>query len=183
MQVLKEKLYSIEEYWKLCSDDPYVELIDGILYNMSPPSRIHQKILGYIFTRISNYIEKTNSICEVYPAPFAVQLSQDEDTIVEPDISVICDPKKLTDRGCVGAPDFIVEVVSPSNSSHDYVRKLNKYMVAGVQEYWIVDPRDSNIYVYHFSDNETKLFSYTFQDTVKSKLYNDLAIDFSKLLL
>lgn len=76
----------------------------------------------------------------MYPAPFAVKLNKNNQTIAEPDISVICDQNKLTDRGCTGAPDWIIEIVSPSNASHDYIRKLNLYADAGVREYWIVDP-------------------------------------------
>lgn len=105
---------------------------------------------------------------------------------VEPDISVICDPEKLTDRGCTGAPDWIIEIISTSNPEHDYVRKLNLYLDAGVREYWIVDPRDQKILVYYLQNEHTENFTvkpYTFQDKVKVSIYNDLLIDFSKLSL
>ena len=99
---------------------------------------------------IGNYINSKGGSCKVYPAPFAVKLFEDDSKIiVEPDISVICDPNKLTDRGCTGAPDWIIEIVSPSNSSNDYIRKLNLYADAGVREYWIVDPISKKIFVYH----------------------------------
>ena len=101
--------------------------------------------------------------------------------MVEPDISVICDPNKLTDRGCTGAPDWIVEIVSPSNSSHDYVRKLNLYMEAGVREYWIVDPLSMKIFVYHLGETDFKADAYTLQDKIKVNIYDDLWIDFTEL--
>lgn len=119
----------------------------------------------------------------MYPAPFAVKLRDDRDTIVEPDISVICDPGKLTDRGCTGAPDWIIEIVSPSNSSHDYVRKLNLYLDAGVREYWIVDPTTQRIFVYNLDIDSFRVQTYTFNDTVKVGIYEDLKIDFSTLEL
>ncbi len=182
MSLPQESLYTIEDYWNLPTEEQYVELLDGHIYYMSPPSRTHQKILSNLLVDITNYIRLNNGSCEVYPAPFAVQLKEDENTIVEPDISVICDPNKLTDRGCTGAPDWIIEIVSPSNSSHDYVLKLNKYLAAGVREYWIVDPRDNSIHVYKFDSEDTKLTSYTFHNTVKVGIYEDLSIDFSKFL-
>ncbi len=82
---------------------------------------------------IRDYIKAKGGSCHVYPAPFAVKLKEDENTIVEPDISVICDPGKLTDRGCSGAPDWIIEIISPQNPSHDYIKKLNLYENAGVR--------------------------------------------------
>lgn len=181
MASLDEKKYTVDDYFHLPTDEKYVELLDGQIYYMAPPSRIHQKILGYLFKEIANYMDKNHGNCEVYPAPFAVQLKEKENTIVEPDISIICDPNKLTDRGCVGAPDWIIEVVSPNNSSHDYIYKLNKYALASVRDYWIVDPIKQQIFVYNFAGESTDLSSYTFNDTVKAGIYEQLCIDFSKL--
>ncbi len=144
-------------------------------------SRIHQRILGFLFNRIANYINSRAGSCEVYPAPFAVKLFEDDNkTIVEPDISVICEPDKLTDRGCTGAPDWIVEIVSPGNSSHDYIRKLNLYADAGVREYWVVNPAKTSIYVYHLEELQFETTSYTFQDKIKVNIYDDLWIDFKE---
>ena len=149
---------------------------------MSAPSRIHQKILMFLSKTIANYIDSKDGSCEVYPAPFAVKLFEDDDkTVVEPDISVICDPNKLTDRGCTGAPDWIVEIVSPSTSSHDYIRKLNLYAKAGVKEYWIIDPRTEKVFVYHLDQADVNADSYTFQDKIKVNIYDDLWIDFAEL--
>lgn len=149
---------------------------------MSAPSRIHQKILMFLSKTIANYIDSKDGSCEVYPAPFAVKLFEDDDkTVVEPDISVICDPNKLTDRGCTGAPDWIVEIVSPSTSSHDYIRKLNLYAKAGVKEYWIIDPRTEKVFVYHLDQADVNADSYTFQDKIKVNIYDDLWIGFAEL--
>lgn len=147
---------------------------------MAPPSRFHQKILMYLSAAINNYIRKNGGSCEVYPAPFAVFLNEDDTNYVEPDISVICDKNRLNDKGCNGAPDWIIEIVSPGNPEHDYITKLMKYKAAGVREYWIVDPRNNTVTVYFF---EGGIFAqhYTFADTVKVNIYDDLSIDLSQL--
>ena len=138
-----------------------------------------RQALSYLHVEISNYLRKKGSSCKVYPAPFAVKLHEDRKTIVEPDISVICDRNKLTDQGCTGAPDWIIEIVSPGNSSHDYIRKLNLYADAGVSEYWIVNPIKKSIYVYHLEETKFETTAYTFQDKIKVSIYDDLWIDFS----
>ncbi|MDE7479609.1 MAG: Uma2 family endonuclease, partial [Lachnospiraceae bacterium] len=140
MALSQLKTYTEDDYYNL-GEDVRAELIDGELYYMAAPSRLHQKILNYLNTEINLYIRSKGGPCEVYPAPFAVKLFKDDKNIVEPDISVICDPNKLTDKGCSGAPDWIIEIASPSNPSHDYVKKLNLYLDAGVREYWIVNPQ------------------------------------------
>ena len=161
-------------------EDIRAELIDGQLYCQAATNRIHQKILNYLSTEINLYIRSMNGSCEVYPAPFAVKLYEQRDTIVEPDISIICDPHKLTDRGCTGAPDWIIEIISPGNPEHDYLYKLNLYKNAGVREYWIVDPQYQEVLVYYFEQG--KFESYTFQDKIKANLYSDLWIDLKGLV-
>ncbi len=99
------------------------------------------------------------------------------DTIVEPDISVICDPDKLNERGCLGAPDWIIEITSPSNPSHDYITKLSLYSAAGVCEYWIVDPQSRQIHVYHMQPNSFQLKSYSFDESIQVGIYNDFTIN------
>lgn len=174
-------IYTEEDYYNL-PENVRAELIDGQIYYMAAPSRIHQKILSFLHVRIANYLNSKKGPCEVYPAPFAVKLfSEDDKNVVEPDISVICDPNKLTDRGCTGAPDWIVEIVSPSNSSHDYIRKLNLYADAGVREYWIVNPIKKSIYVYHLEETQFETTAYTFQDKIKVNIYDELWIDFTEL--
>lgn len=174
--------FTEEDYYNL-PEGVRAELIDGVFYDMASPTRIHQEILALLMTEIYNYIKSRKSSCHVYPGPFAVKLFADDKTIVEPDISVICDPSKLTDRGCTGAPDWVVEIASPSNSRHDYIRKLNLYSTAGVREYWIVDPKYGQIHVYTMSDDHFMLKSYAFSDTVKAGIFEDFSIDFSEILI
>lgn len=183
MALAQLKTYTEEDYYNL-PEDIRAELINGQIYYMSAPSRIHQEILGFLFKKIAYYLDQKRGDCKVYPSPFAVKLFEDDNkTIVEPDISIICDPNKLTDRGCTGAPDLIIEITSPSNSSHDYVRKLNLYMDAGVREYWIVNPIDQSVYVYFLEENKFDTKPYTFQDKIKVNIYEDLWISFEELKL
>lgn len=173
--------YTEEDYYNT-PENVRAELIDGQFYYMASPSRVHQEILMELSGTIRDYIKSKKGSCKVYPAPFAVKLFEnDNKTVVEPDISVICDPNKLTDRGCTGAPDWIIEIISPSTSSHDYVRKLNLYMDAGVKEYWIVDPIEQKIFVYFLEEDKFKVKSHTFQDKLKANIYEDLWIDFAGL--
>lgn len=127
-----------------------IEIINGEAFMMAPPSRIHQKIVSELNRQLGNYLEGKR--CEVYPAPFGVRLfeedgdyPEDVDTMVEPDISVVCDPGKLDDRGCKGAPDLIIEILSRSTQRHDRLTKFNLYQRAGVREYWIVDPDSKSV--------------------------------------
>ena len=159
----------------------HIEIIHGEVFLMATPSRIHQTILMELSGTIRDYLKSKSGPCRVYPAPFAVKLRENRKTIVEPDISVICDKNKLTDRGCTGAPDWIIEIVSPSNSSHDYIRKLNLYADASVREYWIVDPVSKKIFVYYLEQEDFKADSYTLQDKVRVNIYNDLWINFAEL--
>ncbi|MCM1118944.1 MAG: Uma2 family endonuclease [bacterium] len=145
----KSELYTIEDIYAL-PDGQRAELIDGKIYYMAPPSTKHQRFVHFFDREIGNYIQSKNGECEVFPAPFAVFLNGDETDYVEPDISVICDKDKITDKGCNGAPDWIVEIVSSGNKSMDYFTKLFKYRTAGVREYWIVDPVKELITVYKF---------------------------------
>ena len=173
--------YTEEDYYNL-PENVRAELINGqLIYNQAAPSRIHQKILSALHILIGNYINAKSGSCEVYPAPFAVKLREERKTIVEPDISVICDKDKLTDRGCTGAPDWIIEIVSQSNPKHDYIRKLVLYYEAGVREYWIVDPVRHHIFAYVLEKEDFRLDVYTFQDKIKVNIYEDLYIDFSQL--
>ena len=118
----RTNIYTEEDYYSL-PEHVREELIDGRFYLQAAPGRMHQKILSFLHVQTANYINSKDGPCEVYPAPFAVKLFEESDrTVVEPNISVICDPDKLTDRGCTGAPDWIIEIGSPGNPGHDYVR-------------------------------------------------------------
>lgn len=178
MSAVENVIYTIDDIYAL-PEGQRAELIDGVIYNMSPPSFRHQKILNYLCTEINLYIRSKEGSCEVIPAPFAVFLNANDKTYVEPDISVICDKSKLDDKGCNGAPDFIVEIVSPGSKRMDYHIKLFKYRTAGVKEYWIVDPIKNLISTYNFKNEMTEI--YTFADKVKAEIYEDLEIDFSEI--
>lgn len=133
------------------------ELIDGEAYNMCPaPTRTHQKLVLEIAAQVHAFLRE--GTCEVYVAPFDVRLPKadeaDEqvDTVVQPDIAVICDPGKLDDAGCRGDPDWIVEVLSPRTAARDQREKRDAYERAGVQEYWLVHPTDRTLMVYRLVD-------------------------------
>jgi len=130
-----------------------IEIIGGEAYMMSPPSRIHQEISVELCRQLANFLEGKR--CKIYPAPFGVRLfeqygdrPESVDTVVEPDISVICDMDKLDKHGCKGAPDMVIEILSPSTRRHDRLVKLNLYQRAGVREYWIVDPDTQSVQVF-----------------------------------
>lgn len=168
MAIPQKQIYTEIDYYTL-PEDVRAELIDGQIYYQTAPSRIHQKILGKIHQKIANYIDLKAGLWE------------ERTTIVEPDISVICDPNKLTERGCTGAPDWIIEIISPGNSSHDYVRKLNLYAGAGVREYWIVNPINRTVLVYYLEESKFEVSSYTFQDKIKVNIYDDFWINFMEI--
>ena len=172
----KIEYYTIDDIYNL-SEGQRAELIDGELYMLATPNRIHQKLVHFFDWTIGNYIHSKNGDCEVYPAPFAVFLNANNDIYLEPDISVICDKDKLTDDGCMGAPDWIIEIVSPSSRPMDYNKKLFKYRTAGVREYWIVDPMKQLTIVYNFEHDTFE--EYSFSDKVKAGIYEDFEIDFA----
>ena len=160
-------------------DDIRAELINGQVVYMATPSTQHQIISSELHFAINSYIKSKGGHCRALAAPFGVQLRKGDDTVLEPDISVICDIDKITPRGCIGAPDWIIEIVSPSNPGHDYITKLGLYNDAGVREYWIVDTQSKYVHVYNLESEDLKVYS--FHDTIKVGIYDDLYIDFSSL--
>ncbi len=179
MALPQEKLYTIDDIYEL-PDGERAELIDGRLYFMAPPSYIHQKLVMELSAACRDYIKSNKGSCEVLPAPFAVFLNADDTTYVEPDISVICDKNKLTDKGCNGAPDFIIEIVSPSSRKMDYVTKTALYSDSGVREYWVVNPQQNSVTVYGF-EGDTYV-SYTFDDAIPVGIYPGFSITIGELL-
>ena len=180
MPLLKNDQYTSEDYWNL-PEGTRAELIDGKLYDMAPPSRIHQRLVSKLTSVIDQYISNHHGNCQVYPAPFAVNLDADDKDWVEPDISVICDPNKLTDRGCSGAPDLIFEIVSPSSRKLDYGIKNGIYSQSGVREYWIVDPAKERVTVYHYEDDAAPVI-YSFTQDIPVGVYPGLTIKINDLL-
>lgn len=169
----EEDVYTIEDIYAL-HEGERAELIDGKIYYMSPPSRTHQQILLSLSRKIADYVDSKKGDCEVNIAPFAVFLNKNNINYVEPDISVICDRSKLDDKGCHGAPDWVIEIVSKGSRSMDYFTKLFKYQTAGVREYWIVDPTTNRIVVYKF-EKET-MEEYSFGEDVPVGIYEDFSI-------
>lgn len=180
MSLPQEQNYTVEYIYSL-PEGQRAELIDGQVYNMAPPKRIHQKLINRLSQRITNYIDLKHGNCEVYPAPFAVFLNADDKNYVEPDISIICDNDKLNEYGCNGAPDWVIEIISPSTERIDYGIKLFKYRSAGVREYWIVNPLSQTVNLYDF-DHDEKTGQYNFDTDIFSCIFKDLSIKIADLL-
>ncbi len=177
----KKELYTSDDYWNL-PEGERAELINGQFYAMAPPGRIHQELVMELSATLRDYIKSQGGNCKVYPSPFAVNLDAENKNWVEPDISVICDKTKLTERGCSGAPDLIVEIVSPSSRKMDYVWKAGLYMDAGVREYWIVDPVKEFTTKYHFEEDSAPVIV-PFSAELKAGIYQkQLSIRIAGLL-
>lgn len=168
--------HTIADLYRDTTEVERVELIDGQYYNMPMVNTLHQQFMSEISSQICSYIHDRGLPDQIYYGRFSVFF--DDYNMVEPDISVIQDKAKLSDRGCEGAPDWIIEIVMPGDPLHDYVTKLEKYFVEGVQEYWIVDGEKQKVTVYCF-EQDIYAESHTFNEPVKSYLYKDLAVDFS----
>lgn len=171
------ELFTLEQYEAL-PEDIRAEVFDGVIYNMSSPSQDHQTISTELTTILNTYVKKSKGSCRVFHAPFDVMLSDNPLTIVQPDLMIVCDKTKLDGRRCNGAPDFIIEIVSPGNPADDYIRKLYYYKNYGVREYWIVDPRRKSVVVNYFEGNIFNV-SYSFDSVIKVHIYEDLFVDFS----
>lgn len=174
----EEKIYTVKDIEAL-PEGERAELIDGKIYMMASPTLTHQDILSWLNMRIRMYIMEKRGTCKVLPAPFAVYIKNDDHNYVEPDVSVICDLNKLDEKGCHGAPDWVIEIVSPSSKAMDYIIKCSLYEKAGVRDYWIVDPKVKSIMVYDFEQGTSR--QYAFSDQVKAGIYEDLFIDFDEI--
>ncbi len=164
------------------------EIINGETFLMAPPSRVHQEISGALFAQLYNFLEGKK--CRVYAAPFAVRLFEKDgdtpetvDTMVEPDITVVCDKSKLDHYGCRGAPDLVVEILSPSSLRHDRLVKLGLYQRAGVREYWIVDPENRAVQVFlRDSGGALKIHEdYGREDVAKVNVLNGCFVELNKV--
>ena len=166
-----KRKYTSDEFLAMTDTEGRYELVSGEIYAMSPsPNTRHQRLSGDLYLKIGNYIRDNKGKCQVFFAPFDVKLT-DEDT-VQPDIFVVCDPDKLDEQKCNGAPDWVIEILSPGNSEHDTVQKLSLYMKTGVREYWIVDPMNEKVLVYPFEETKaTGIF--TFGDRIAAGIYKN----------
>ena len=164
-----------------------IEIIGGEAFMMAPPSRAHQEAVTALMGQLYDYLKGKK--CKVYAAPFAVRLfeengdhPEDVDTLVEPDISVVCDPSKLDDAGCKGAPDLVIEILSPSTTRHDRFTKFNLYQRAGVREYWIVDSVGKTVQVFVLENGRYTAKDFgTAGDKTRVNVLDDCVIDLSEV--
>jgi len=170
-------------YADYCSwdDDQRWELIDGVAYAMSSPSRKHQEILGILHIKIGTFL--SGKQCKVFLAPFDVRLNHDsgDDTVVQPDIMVICDSSKLGDKSCNGAPDLVIEILSPSTTMRDKLLKFRKYLQAEVREYWIVDPEYKTVSVHLLKNDDYLVRIYDIENTVPVHVLEGCEIDLAEV--
>lgn len=172
--------YTIDDYRAL-PDEQRVELIDGYFYDMASPTFLHQRIRGEVYRQISNFILERGGSCIPLISPIDTQLDCDEKTMVQPDVAILCQDDKVKRWGVYGAPDFVLEVISPSTRKKDYTKKLFKYMAAGVREYWILDPYQQKLIVYFF-ESETCPVIHGLNEPVPVGIYHgELEIEFSNI--
>ena len=175
----EKRLCTLEDYYAL-PDERRVELIDGVFYDMASPGRLHQAILGQLYLQLASCADR-HPEWELFFAPADVCLDNDNYTMVQPDLYINCSKKDDDKRRLNGAPDYVVEILSPSSRTHDMFRKLSKYRFAGVREYWIVDPEKQKVIVYVFEKDDIPVI-YTFHDTVPVGISEgDCSIDFEKI--
>lgn len=160
-------------------DGERAELIDGEMFMMATPMTVHQRVLVKLIFEIETYIRKNKGNCELLPAPFGVYIKKDDRNYVEPDISVICHEDKLDEKGCHGAPDWVIEIVSPSSRKMDYVRKTTLYQETGVREYWIVDPQKESVTIYKANQWNAPA-CHSFSERIQVGIYEDLYLEFAE---
>lgn len=179
-QVKRQGEYTLEDYYAL-PDERRVELIDGVIYDMSAPTSIHQLIGSEIRERLRSHIKEKGGTCIPFVAPMDVQLDCDDKTMLQPDVLVVCDRSKIIRRCIYGAPDFIAEILSPSTRKKDLTVKLKKYIGAGVSEYWIVDPDKKKVAVYDFAHEELPAV-YGFDSKIPVGIFDgECEIDFAEV--
>lgn len=173
--------YTIEDYNTL-PDDQRVELIDGYFYDMASPTTLHQQIAGEIYFQIASFIREKGGRCIPLMSPVDVKLDCDDKTMVQPDVVILCDKDKIRKWGICGAPDFVLEIISPSTKKKDYTIKMHKYMNAGVREYWILDPYKKILMIFAF-ENEECPYICGLNQPVPVGIYNgELKISFEDIL-
>ena len=176
----EERLFTYADYkeWDLDEGERY-EIIYGEAYAMAAPNAYHQSILMELARQFANYF--VDKPCKVYPAPYDVRLFYEEDesddTVVQPDISIVCNPAKRGEEACHGAPDFIAEILSPSNTAIEMERKFHLYRESGVREYWVLDPKHKTLYAYVLNNGTIFPRAYRSSDTAAVEIFPGLSID------
>lgn len=172
--------YTLADYYSL-PDERRVELIDGVIYDMSSPESIHQILMTEIWSQLRSYIGRKKGDCLPMTAPLDVQLDRDDRTMVQPDVLVVCDRSKVVRRCVYGAPDFVAEILSKSTWEKDMYVKLGKYEAAGVREYWVVDPKKKRVLVYDFKHTDFPAL-YTFMDQIPVGIFGgECRVDFASI--
>ena len=176
----KQGDFTLEDYYAL-PDDQRAELIDGVIYDMTAPATAHQQILLYLGSRIREHIFSHKGRCVISIAPTDVRLDMDDRTILQPDVLVVCRRDQVIARRIEGAPDLVIEILSPSTRKKDLHIKAGKYARAGVRELWLVDPRDRRVIVYGFEDGDS-IGLFTMRDQVPVGIFGgELVIDFREI--
>ena len=157
--------YTLEDYYSI-PDERRVELIDGEIFDMAAPSALHQLILGELYVQFKACAAAHGLPCRVFLSPCDVQLDNDDKTMVQPDLFILCRDFDRDRRSIAGAPDLTVEILSDSTRSKDLLLKTYKYKNAGVREYWIIDPKKQEILVYDFSDEDLTPERWSFDDVI-----------------
>lgn len=183
-QLDPEKTYTYSDYLKWQFDE-YVELIKGKIFKMSPsPSASHQKVSRNLVVKFGTFLDRKK--CQVFHAPFDVRLKRKEEdqiyTVVQPDLCVICDPSKIDEKGCFGAPDLIIEILSPATSRKDVRDKFELYQESGVLEYWVVEPLDKLVDVFVLKEGQyTLVKKYVVDDLVPVNVLSGLTVDLKEV--
>ena len=175
-ETAEKYVYTYRDYENR-SDDERFEIIDGVIYMMALPSRVHQEISMELSRQLGNFLR--GKPCKALAAPFGVRLNAAarDNTVVEPDLLIVCEKSKLDGKSCVGAPDMVVEILSPSTAGKDRVLKFNKYLQAGVREYWIIDPDSNTLAVYVLKNGEYFATAYGDEDTVPVHVLDGCMVD------
>lgn len=176
----KQGDYTVEDYYKI-PEEYRVELIDGVIYDMAAPTSVHQLIAGLIYAKLLMHVLGKKGECLPMISPLDVQLDCDNKTMIQPDVVIVCDRDKVIERCVYGAPDFIIEVLSTSSVKRDSVIKLNKYLNAGVREYWMIDPKQKRVLVYDFESGQYPAI-YGFDAKIPVAIWNgECEIDFAEV--
>ena len=177
----KKRKYTMDDIRALPAEI-WAELMDGELVFRGAPSRKHQKINGEMHLAVANYLKAAGKDCEVYIPPFGVFIWGDESEYLLPDLTVYCDHSKSVDEGCLGAPDWVVEIISPSTKKEDYGRKMKKYRECGVKLYWIIDPVQEMTVVFFWNRGEEAMELYPFSEEIPCPFCPDLKIRIADML-
>ena len=170
----KKEDYTFEEWLELDNNEN-IELIDGVLYMQGEPSSRHMDVVRELTVELGVFLRGKQ--CRLYTNPYMVKLNTKKTAAVHPDITVVCDKNKMTDRGCIGAPDLIIEILSPSNAGHDIFTKYHQYLMAGVKEYWIVDPQKNTVIAYILKNGGYEPTLYKQKDIIPVSVLSECKID------